>query len=116
MSKRETVRRDVIAQRTAAEVEAKDSPRSRSIDMDAIPTNTSTTKPAVDDAAILGDQVMWSVGSPAAPTQSFDGESVCQAQGSFFDGEMVTWEGELPSMTPYMALPYANTIPVLAAC
>lgn len=55
MSKRETVRRDIIAQRTAAEVEVKDSPRSSSIDMDAIPTNTSTTKPAVDDAAILGD-------------------------------------------------------------
>ncbi|KAI4146283.1 MAG: hypothetical protein L6R39_003505 [Caloplaca ligustica] len=57
---RETVRRDIVAHRAAAEVEVKDSPRSRSIDMHAIPTNTSsttitTTKPAAHDAAILGD-------------------------------------------------------------
>ena len=55
VSKRETVRGDVVAQRTAVEVEVKDSPRSSSIHMDAIPTNTSTTKPAVDDAATLGN-------------------------------------------------------------
>ncbi|KAL9009202.1 MAG: hypothetical protein Q9173_005750 [Seirophora scorigena] len=55
MSKRETVRRDVIAQRAATEMEVKDSPRSSSNDMDAIPTNTSIAKPAVDDAAMLSD-------------------------------------------------------------
>ena len=53
MSKRETVRRDIIAQRGSVEMVLKDSSkssRSASIDMDAIPT-----KPAVDDAALIDD-------------------------------------------------------------
>ncbi|KAL8745629.1 MAG: hypothetical protein Q9190_002260 [Brigantiaea leucoxantha] len=54
-SKQETVRRDGVAPRAAPEVEVTDSPRSSSNDTDAIPTNTSIAKPAVDDAAMLGD-------------------------------------------------------------
>ena len=53
MSERETVRRDIIAQRGSVEMVVKDSPRSSmsaSVDMGAIPA-----KPAVDDAALFGD-------------------------------------------------------------
>lgn len=38
------------------------------------------------------------------------------SEGSFLGVEMMAWEGQIPSMTPCLPLPYVNAIPVLAAC
>lgn len=77
MSKRETVRRDIIAQRGGSVVEmVKDSPassRSASIDMDAIPA-----KPAVDDhdAALIDDPFLCRMNKFQCPECISDGRLV----------------------------------------